>query len=96
MMDNTLFDCREEIKRLEAGAAAMREALEAADLILQQVLDMYPDVVIGGTRAIHEKAFAALNTDAGRLMLERLRLAEAERDDLQARLLALAEMRVVG
>lgn len=87
----------DEIERLQAEAAALRKALGK---IKRGQKNVSPNRSYGGTKwvrltkaemqGIAHDALSA--TDAGRLFLERLRRMEAERDDLQARLLALAEM----
>jgi chaperonin cofactor prefoldin len=99
MIDNSLFDCREELKRLQAEAAAMREALHPFAALYHKRLDDLDDdaplyqhcgalITVGDVR----RAKAALAADVGRELPERLRRAERERDEARARLLSLAEM----
>lgn len=77
-MTYPLFDCRDELEQLKAEAAAMREALEAIAKTETGYTegDFATSCDCAYCLDMQEVAEKALAADAGRKLLERLRLAE--------------------
>jgi len=73
---NQLLKLQEEVERLQAEAAAMREALET--ISQQRENDTEDDAWVYAR--IFQICDSALSTDAGREMLERLQIVQAQRD----------------